>query len=200
MDCNKVGTLLCRLRKEKGMTQKQIADIMNISDKTISKWERGMGCPDISLLSELSDILEVNIEKILAGDLEPNNASTGNLKRIKFYVCPNCGNVINNTGDAKISCCGRILSPLKAKLADELHNVIVEESEGEYYITFDHEMTKIHYLSFVAYVTSDRILFIKLYPEQHASVRFPMMTGGRIQHKHSGKLYYYCSQHGLWVY
>lgn len=198
MDCNKVGALLYTLRKEKGMTQKQIADLMNISDKTISKWERGLGCPDVSLLGELSNIFEVNVEKILEGELDPNNVETGNLKRIKFYVCPTCGNVIYNTGDANISCCGRKLSSLIAKPADEAHDAIVEDSEGEYYITFTHEMSKTHFLSFVAYVTSDRVLFIKLYPEQTASVRMPKMNGGRLQQRHSGKLYY-CSQHGLWV-
>ena len=50
MDCKKIGSLIYELRKDKNMTQKQIADLMNISDKTISKWERGLGCPDISLL------------------------------------------------------------------------------------------------------------------------------------------------------
>ena len=57
MDCKKIGSLIYELRKDKNMTQKQIADLMNISDKTISKWERGLGCPDISLLPELSHIL-----------------------------------------------------------------------------------------------------------------------------------------------
>jgi transcriptional regulator with XRE-family HTH domain/desulfoferrodoxin (superoxide reductase-like protein) len=199
MDYSKVGALLLRLRKEKGKTQKQIANMMNISDKTISKWERGLGCPDVSLLGELSNIFEVNIEKILMGDLEANNMETGNLKRIKFYTCPNCGNVIHNTGDADISCCGRKLSPLIAKKADDIHVAIVEEGEGEYYISFAHEMSKDHFLSFVAYVTSDRILFIKLYPEQMAAVRMPIMSGGRLKNRFSGTLYFYCSRHGLWV-
>jgi transcriptional regulator with XRE-family HTH domain len=199
LDCNKVGSLLLRMRKEKGMTQKQIADLMNISDKTISKWERGLGCPDVSLLGELSKIFEINIEKILEGNLEPNDIDAGNLKRIKFYVCTNCGNIINNTGNAEISCCGRKLSPLAAKPADEEHAATVENTDDEYYITFNHEMTKTHYISFVAYVTSDRVLLIKLYPEQNASVRFSKLSTGKLLKRHSGKLYYYCSQHGLWV-
>lgn len=199
MDCNKVGTLLFRLRKEKGLTQKQVADRMNISDKTISKWERGLGCPDVSLLNELSEIFEINIEKILAGDLEPNKTESGNLKKTKFYACPSCGTVIYNTGDAEISCCGRKLAPLIAKEADEMHAASIEDTEGEYYITFDHEMSKTHYISFVAYVTSDRVLFVKLYPEQTASVRLPKMNGGRLLQKYSGKLFYYCNTHGLWV-
>lgn len=79
MDCMKVGGLISRLRKEKHMTQKELADAMNISDKAVSKWERGLGCPDVSLLGELSRILGVNIEKILAGDLDPNSADGGNM-------------------------------------------------------------------------------------------------------------------------
>ena len=50
MDCEKTGSLIRGLRYEKGMTQKQLADRMNISDRTVSKWERGQGCPDIELL------------------------------------------------------------------------------------------------------------------------------------------------------
>lgn len=63
MDCSKVGSLILSMRKEKGMTQKELADLMHLSDRTISKWERGQGCPDVSLLGELSNILEINIKK-----------------------------------------------------------------------------------------------------------------------------------------
>ena len=199
MDCNKVGTLLYRLRKEKGMTQKQIADRLNISDKAISKWERGLGCPDVSLLGELSELFGVKVEQILAGELKENNIEIGNLKRIKFYVCPSCGNVITNTGDAEISCCGRKLSPLIANTADELHQANVEDAEGEYYITFDHEMTKTHYISFVAYVASDKLLLVRLYPEQTAEVRLPKINGARLKQKYGSRLYYYCTKHGLQV-
>ncbi len=84
MDCSKVGGLIGYLRKEKNMTQKEVADRLNISDKTISKWERGRGCPDVSLLAELSNLFGVNIEKILLGDLIPNDTDGGNMKRIKL--------------------------------------------------------------------------------------------------------------------
>ena len=79
---------------------------MNLSDRTISKWERGLGCPDVSLLRELYHVLGVNVEKILLGDLEPNSADGENMKRVKFYVCPTCGNVLTATGEAEVSCCG----------------------------------------------------------------------------------------------
>jgi len=191
MDCNKVGKLILSLRKEKAMTQKDIADAIGISDKTVSKWERGLGCPDVSLLGDLSKILGVNIEKILLGDLEPNEVEGGNMKKIKFYVCPQCGNVMNSTAEAEISCCGRNVVPLNAKYENEDHEIEVREIENDYYITIQHEMTKSHFISFIAYVTYDRVLFVKLYPEQNAELRIPKMSGGR--------LYIYCNQHGLWM-
>ena len=191
MDCSKVGKLIFGLRKEKGMTQKQLADAMNISDKTISKWERGLGCPDVSLLRGLSEVLNVDIEKILLGDLEPNNADGGNMKKIKFYMCPNCGNTLTSTGESDVSCCGRKLMPLIPKPVDEIHKLTVEEIENDFYITFTHEMSKKHYISFIAYVAYDRVLFVKLYPEQGSEVRFPKM--------YRGKIYMCCNQHGLWV-
>lgn len=189
MDCSKVGKLIFDIRREKGMTQKELADAMNISDRTISKWERGIGCPDVSLLHELSDILGVNVEKILSGDLKPNKAVSGNIKRIKFYVCPTCGNALFSTGAADIACCGRKLSPLVAKQEDSSHEIEVSEIETDYYVKLSHEMTKQHYISFIAWVTYDRIFFMKLYPEQSAEVRFPQMRNGDI--------YIYCSEHGL---
>ncbi|GMQ61981.1 helix-turn-helix domain-containing protein [Vallitalea maricola] len=190
MDCIKAGKLILSLRKEKNMTQKEIADALNISDKTISKWERGLGCPDVSLLGELANILGVNVEKLLLGDLSPNSKDTGNLKNVKFYVCSNCGDIIYSTGKAHISCCGRKLTPLVDKQHDEDHKIIIDEIENDYYITIKHEMTKNHYISFVAYVSFDRVQLVKLYPEQNAEIRLPK--------RQKGKLYVYCSKHGLW--
>lgn len=191
MDCRKVGELILSLRKEKKMTQRQLADALNISDKTISKWERGLGCPDVSLLHELSEVLGVNVGKILLGNLQSNEVDGGNMRKIKFYVCPNCCNTMTATGEVEISCCGRKLLPLIPKPADMSHRSTIEQIENDFYITFTHEMSKEHYLSFVAYVTYDRVLLVKLYPEQSSEVRFPKMYGG--------KLYFGCSQHGLWV-
>lgn len=189
MDCRKVGKLIFDLRKEKGMTQNELADAMNISDRTISKWERGIGCPDVSLLYELSNILGINVEKILLGDLTLNMVNSGNIRKIRFYVCPICNNILFSTGETEMYCCGRKISPLLLQEATLGHETVVEDIENDRYIKFTHEMTKEHYLSFIAYVSFDRILLIKLYPEQTAEVRFTKMHGGQI--------YFYCNKHGL---
>lgn len=191
MDCSKIGALIVSLRKEKNMTQRDVAEKMNISDKTISKWERGIGCPDVTLLGDLSKILGVNIEKILSGNLEEKDADGGNMKRIKFYVCKNCSNVITSTSEAEISCCGRKLAPLVAKPEDEFHKINVTDIESDYYIEMKHAMSKTHYISFVAFVSFDKVIISKLYPEQNAELRIPKLQ--------RGKLYIYCSEHGLWV-
>ncbi|MPM68963.1 hypothetical protein SDC9_115900 [bioreactor metagenome] len=191
MDCQKVGGIILALRKENGFTQKELADKLGVSDKAVSKWERGLGCPDISLLSTLSDTLGVNISEMLSGNLGANDINGGNMKRLKFYVCKNCGNIVTATESFDGSCCGRKFNALEAKPADTFHQFKTEIVDDEYYLTMNHEMTKEHYISFVAYVTCDRVLFVKLYPEQNAELHFPRMRGG--------KFYFYCSKDGLFA-
>ena len=192
MDLNKNGKLLCDLRKAKGLTQKQVADKLGIVPKTVSKWETGHGFPDVSTVSALADILGVSEKTILSGDLEQNLESANNMKRTKFYVCPHCGSFLQGTGNGQVVCCGKQLEALTAVSADDEHTINVSEIEDDYYIEFNHEMTKEHYISFVSYVRFDRVLTIKLYPEQDSAVRFPKMYGG--------KIYFYCSKHGLFEY
>ena len=115
MDNIKVGALIKNLRKEKKLTQLQLAEKLNISDKTVSKWERGLGCPDISLIIELSKIFSVDTESILAGELGKGKYKTANIKRIKFYVCPYCGNLITSFNEVSTVCCGRIMSETNRK-------------------------------------------------------------------------------------
>ncbi|MDD6483298.1 MAG: SAM-dependent methyltransferase [Clostridiales bacterium] len=189
MDLTKSGRLLCELRKAKGMTQKQVADKLNICAKTVSKWETGRGFPDVSAVAELAKVLDVSADAILSGSLIRNMEEIGNMKKTKFYVCPQCGSIMQGVGECRALCCSKQLDPLKAVPADEEHSVTVNEVENDLYITFEHEMTKEHFIGFVAYVTFDRALMVRLYPEQDCAVRFPKMYGGR--------LYYYCSKHGL---
>lgn len=189
MDCQKVGTLIYHIRKEKHMTQKELAQLLRISDKTVSKWERGLGCPDVSLLGELSDVLGVHIEKLLSGDLDQNHADQGNMKKIRFYVCPQCGNIITSTAPAELSCCGRRLEALTPVKAEEQDKLSIELVEDEWFISSDHEMTKDHYLSFIAFATGDTVTIIRQYPEWNLQTRLRMR-------KH-GMLFWYCTNHGL---
>ena len=94
MDQEKVGRIIKTLRKDKGMTQRELSEMLNVTDRAVSKWERGLGCPDVSLLTSLSEIFSVDIESIIEGDMEENEKRSGNMKRTKFYVCPIFRNVI----------------------------------------------------------------------------------------------------------
>ncbi len=68
MDYEKIGLFIANKRKEYKLTQKDLADCLKITDRAVSRWERGLGCPDISLLEELSKILGVSILEILHGE------------------------------------------------------------------------------------------------------------------------------------
>ena len=192
MDLNKSGKLLCDLRKAKGMTQKQVADQLGILPKTVSKWETGHGFPNVSMLSSLSDILGVSERTLLYGNLLKNKTESGNMKKTKFYLCPHCGSIIQCSGECQVVCCGKPIEYLKAGKADKGHSVIVSQIENDFYIEFNHEMAKEHFINFVAYVADDRVLSIRLYPEQASAVRFPKMYGG--------KFYLCCNKHGLFEY
>ena len=78
MDVKKVGKAIAFLRKRAGYTQKDLADRIGISDKAVSKWERGLGCPDISLLEDLSKILDVSILELLKGEKIDNKRLISN--------------------------------------------------------------------------------------------------------------------------
>ena len=189
MDIAKTGLLIRDLRTKMGMTQKSLADLMNISDKTVSKWERGMGMPDVSLLVELSQIFGVNVDILLTGSMNVSDEKGVNMKNAKYYVCPECRNLVFATGDAEISCCGRKLTALEMKKAEPDEKLSVEIIENDWYITTSHPMTKEHYISFVAFATGEKIEMIKTYPEWDMNVR--------IQKRGHGKLVWYCTNHGL---
>lgn len=183
------GVTIRALREKKGYTQKQLAELLSVSDKTVSKWETQRGLPDISLLEPLAAALGVSLAELLSGECVRNCNRSGNMLRGKFYVCPVCGNVIHAMGEGAFSCCGVQLPAQEAELPDDAHGISVEQIEQDFYITMDHPMSKTHFISFFAYVTSGGIHLVKLYPEQSAAVRFPRQ--GR------GVLYAYCNRHGL---
>lgn len=183
------GAAIRQLREKRSLTQAQLAEKLQVSSKTVSKWETAKGLPDISLLQPLAQALGISVLELMNGEPIVNRNVSANLLRSKLYVCPICGNMMHSTGSAVVSCCGVALPPLEAEAADEHHEIIVERVEDEHFITVHHPMTKDHYISYIAYVTTDRLQLVKLYPEGNAETR--------LQLRGMGKLYYYCNQHGL---
>ena len=177
------------LREKQGLTQAELADKIGVSSKTVSKWETAKGLPDISLLQPLSEALNISLIELINGKQIANKNLSANLLRSKFYICPVCGNLLHSTGNAVVSCCGITLPPLEAEEADMPHQITVEPVEDEHFITSNHPMTKQHFISFVAFVTCDRVQLVKFYPEGDAQARLSLRGGGY--------LYWYCNHHGL---
>jgi len=69
MDQIQIGRFIASRRKERGLTQRQLADLMGISDKTVSKWECGNGLPEVSLMLPLCQALEINVNELLSGQI-----------------------------------------------------------------------------------------------------------------------------------
>ena len=88
------GTTIRELREKKKLTQRELAEAICVSDKTISKWEIGKGLPDVVIIEDLAQALGTSITELLTGDLRENENPSGNMKKMHFYVCPICGNII----------------------------------------------------------------------------------------------------------
>lgn len=183
------GETIKTLRENKHLTQRELAEKICVSDKTVSKWETGRGLPDISILTELAAALSVSVPELLTGSCAVNSNRSSNMIKTSFYVCPVCGNIIHSVGMGAFSCCGVMLPELEPETEDDGHKIILETSDGDHFVTMQHDMEKSHYISFVCYVSSDMVQLVKLYPEQNAAVRFR-------KHGH-GYIYAYCNKHGL---
>ena len=189
MDRYVTGPMIRRLREKQGLTQLQLARRLCVSDKAVSKWETGRGYPDITLLEALAEALGVSVTELLAGEDVVNTNRAFNMLKAKLYVCPVCGNIIQSTGEAVISCCGIVLPALEAEPADEDHNCRIERIEDEYFVSVSHEMSKTHYISFIAAIRSDGFEIRKLYPESGAEARFKI---DKVRY-----FYLYCNRDGL---
>ncbi len=183
------GAVIKELREKHKLTQLELADKLNVSDKTISKWETGKGYPDITLLEPIAEAFGVSVTELISGKAISNVNVSANMLRSKFYVCPVCGNIIHSMGEAVIQCHGVQLLPCQAEEADEMHQISIKRDADEFYVHIDHEMTKKHYITFIAALSGDRLQLTKLYPEGSAEARFKV-NGVR-------KILYYCNRDGL---
>ncbi len=183
------GAVIKELREKSRMTQLQLAEKLGVSDKTVSKWETAKGYPDITLLEPIAKVFRISVTELISGNTVHNANVSSNMLRSKFYVCPICGNVIHSMGEAAVHCHGILLSPLEAERTDEHHMAFIERVEDEYYVRIDHSMTKEHYISFVAAVSSGDMQMVKLYPEGNAESRLKI---GRVR-----RIFFYCNRDGL---
>lgn len=183
------GAVIKELREKNKMTQRELAEKLGVSDKSVSKWENSRGFPDITLLEPIANVFRISVTELISGNTIHNANISANMLRSKFYVCPICGNVIHSMGEAAIHCHGIQLMPLEAESTDEQHMIFIERSWDEYYVRIDHSMTKRHFISFVAAASSDEMQMVKLYPEWNAEARFKIRRVRRI--------FFYCNRDGL---
>lgn len=183
------GAIIKELREKNNLTQNELAARLNVSDKAISKWETAKGYPDISLLEPIASVFGISITELLSGNAITNMNVSANMLRSKLYVCPVCGNVIHSMGEMAVCCHGVQLVPEVAEYSDENHKIIIEKIEDEYYLQIDHDMTKEHYISFIAALSADGMQMVKLYPEGRADARLKIRGTKRI--------YYFCNRDGM---
>lgn len=181
--------LIRSLRLEQGLTQRELAEVLHVTDKAVSKWERGLGQPDASLLGPLAKALHVEPEALLEGTLSKNARSSGNLNRLKVFVCPCCGNVVTAEAPARVSCCGRGLKALVPREAAEGERLSLIPMDGGLFLSTEHPMTREHHIAFVMLLDESGLLLRRLYPEWPAQLNLPFTRRGR--------LLWYCTQHGL---
>ena len=181
MNAEKTGNLIRSLRIKKGLTQKELAHMICVTDKAVCKWEKGRGCPNITLISQLSNVLEVDIQSILQGYLDKNKKIGENMNHLKFYKCPTCGNLVTSIKSVELICCGNKLSPVSAQTrSDPEYQPVIQEFDGQYSIKFNHPMTKSNYISQVIVVRYDQIMTVNLYAESEAIITIPQVRGIRL--------------------
>ncbi|MBR3182261.1 MAG: helix-turn-helix domain-containing protein [Eggerthellaceae bacterium] len=267
-----VSQTISKLRKERGMTQDQLAARLYVTRQAVSRWENGESEPGIDMRKLLAGVLDVPVIQLLDLPDEPvcqccgtpfsvpnmpygtdsegventnyckwcyengeftgsalddiiernvpflcaatgytpeeavsfmgivlpslkrwssvkNENKSSNVAKSKFYTCPSCGNVIWSMGEVACTCCGKPLESLVATKPDEMHEAMIEVSDGCQVVSIDHPMNKEHHIRFIACVVDDSIRIKWLYPEQEAIASFYIQG--------PGKLYAYCNKDGL---
>ena len=93
MSNNHMGILIATLRKEKGLTQRELADKLQVTDKAVSKWERGLSCPDLSVLPQVAQLLGVTVDDLLSQHAQSDKRQAfrelnkEDLKEVLFLLC-----------------------------------------------------------------------------------------------------------------
>lgn len=176
---NNIGEKILKIRKENALTQIQLAKMLSVTDKAVSKWERNICLPDIFVLKKFCDTFNVDMQSLLSVDSDCNKKGE-NMRNTKFYICKNCGNITFSTGNTKVICCNDIIEKHPLTKATDDTALIIEEIDGEKYITSSHPMTKENYILFVAFLKGGELQLFKQYPEWEINVRIPKRARGRL--------------------
>lgn len=146
MNLTKSAKLICELRKKCGMTQKQVADILGIEPKTVSKWENGRGFPDVSCVAELAEIFGVSEKALLTGELNQNGEEVGNMRKTAFYVCPHCASLcrvrVNSWRIVAARCCIR-----REDMRFLIYEFLNDKDIGKYFANSD-EISAFEHINF----------------------------------------------------
>jgi effector-binding domain-containing protein len=118
-------------------------------------------------------IIQVPAEKVAPLKLRTTN-------HLNLFCCPDCGNVAVAYGKGKLECCGKILAPVPVKPVEPADQPSVTEIDGEYLIEYNHPMTKDYYIAAVVAERHDNVQLFRLFPEQGAQVRLPILSGTKI--------------------
>lgn len=189
MDRYLTGATIKSLREKCGMTQAQLAELLNVSDKAVSKWETGAGYPDITLLEPIAGALRVSVAELLSGAAVENANVSANMLKSRFYVCPICNNTVHAMGEAHVSCHGISLPPLAPEPVDSAHSLRCECEGDELFVQVGHPMSKPHHIVFLAAVSPDYAQIARLYPEGSAEAHF--------KRSDVHTLYCHCNRDGL---
>lgn len=118
-------------------------------------------------------IIQVPAEKVAPLKVPMTN-------RLSLFCCPNCGNVAITYGKGRMECCGKTLEPIPVKPSELADQPTVTETDGEYLLEYGHPMTKDYYIAAVVAERHDSVQLFRLFPEQSAQVRIPILAGTKI--------------------
>ncbi len=168
MDQIKIGKFIAEMRKEQGITQKQLADRLEISDKTISKWECGNGLPEISLMMPLCDVLKINVNELLSGERLPAEEYTRKAEENMMNL------ILENEENKKKNGNGSILITILCTMAAILFAAawVAMEWKGE--------VSPLHYWDmglFVAFLVMELLLITAAGQWKYFLQTFGIMTG-----------------------
>jgi hypothetical protein len=118
-------------------------------------------------------IIQVPAEKVT-----PHRLQTAN--HLNLFCCPDCGNVALSYGNGKMECCGKIHDPIPVKPCEPADKPSITEMDGEYLLEYNNPMTKDYFIAAVVAERHDNVQLFRLFPEQSAQVRIPILSGTKI--------------------